>query len=222
MGLRRVHQSLDDAEGGRVHADTLGRVFDLLARPVAETIPPFVKLASAVGTFEVAWWIKLVVMLTIWREPCFSISVDGALGDVEEAGKLVAIFALKIFRGIFGEGLADEDAGIVDQRVDPAEAPRVAVSTTSLAVFGSAMSPARRVGRGVRENHNLFVTALLNGNEAIQGLRQRLDKVADDNGKDLDRDVKFGFPPCAYAPTTRPRSTPTWIARASSAAFPRA
>jgi alkanesulfonate monooxygenase SsuD/methylene tetrahydromethanopterin reductase-like flavin-dependent oxidoreductase (luciferase family) len=55
------------------------------------------------------------------------------------------------------------------------------------------------LGRGVRENHNLFVTALLNGNEAIQGLRQRLDKVAEDNGKDLDRDVKFGFLRCAYA-----------------------
>ncbi|GAA4339075.1 LLM class flavin-dependent oxidoreductase [Variovorax defluvii] len=55
------------------------------------------------------------------------------------------------------------------------------------------------LGRGVRENHNLFVTALLNGNEAIRGLRERLDKVAADNGKDLDRDVRFGFLRCAYA-----------------------
>ncbi|ANY17726.1 LLM class flavin-dependent oxidoreductase [Bordetella pseudohinzii] len=55
------------------------------------------------------------------------------------------------------------------------------------------------LGRGVRENHNLFVTALLNGNEAIAGLRGRLEKVAADNGKDLDRDVKFGFLRCGYA-----------------------
>ncbi|MCJ9714031.1 LLM class flavin-dependent oxidoreductase, partial [Bordetella hinzii] len=55
------------------------------------------------------------------------------------------------------------------------------------------------LGRGVRENHNLFVTALLNGNEAITGLRGRLEKVAADNGKDLDRDVKFGFLRCGYA-----------------------
>ena len=55
------------------------------------------------------------------------------------------------------------------------------------------------LGRGVRENHNLFVTALLNGKEGIQGLRERLVKVASDNGKDLDRDVKFGFLRCAYA-----------------------
>lgn len=55
------------------------------------------------------------------------------------------------------------------------------------------------LGRGVRENHNLFVTALLNGNDAIAGLRGRLEKVASDNGKDLDRDVKFGFLRCGYA-----------------------
>jgi alkanesulfonate monooxygenase SsuD/methylene tetrahydromethanopterin reductase-like flavin-dependent oxidoreductase (luciferase family) len=55
------------------------------------------------------------------------------------------------------------------------------------------------LGRGVREDHNLFVTALLNGKDAIAGLRARLEKVADDNGKDLDRDVKFGFLRCGYA-----------------------
>lgn len=59
------------------------------------------------------------------------------------------------------------------------------------------------LGRGVRENHNLFVTALLNGNEAITGLRGRLEKVAADNGKDLDRDVKFGFLRCGYASDNR-------------------
>ena len=55
------------------------------------------------------------------------------------------------------------------------------------------------LGRGVREGHNLFVTALLNGTEAIVALRERLDKVAADNGADLDEDVKFGFLRCAFA-----------------------
>lgn len=55
------------------------------------------------------------------------------------------------------------------------------------------------LGRGVRENHNLFVTALLNGNDAIAALRGRLENVASENGKDLDRDVKFGFLRCGYA-----------------------
>ena len=55
------------------------------------------------------------------------------------------------------------------------------------------------LGRGVREGHNLFVTALLNGTEAIVALRERLDKVAAENGADLDEDVKFGFLRCAFA-----------------------
>jgi alkanesulfonate monooxygenase SsuD/methylene tetrahydromethanopterin reductase-like flavin-dependent oxidoreductase (luciferase family) len=55
------------------------------------------------------------------------------------------------------------------------------------------------LGRGVRENHNLFVTALLGGQDAIKALRDKLDKVAEDNGKQLDRDVKFGLLRCAYA-----------------------
>jgi alkanesulfonate monooxygenase SsuD/methylene tetrahydromethanopterin reductase-like flavin-dependent oxidoreductase (luciferase family) len=55
------------------------------------------------------------------------------------------------------------------------------------------------LGRGMREGHNLFVTALLNGNEAIAELRGRLEQVAQTHGKDLDRDVKFGFLRCAFA-----------------------
>lgn len=55
------------------------------------------------------------------------------------------------------------------------------------------------LGRGVREGHNLFVTALLNGNAGITELRARLDKVASDHGKDLDEDVRFGFLRCAFA-----------------------
>jgi alkanesulfonate monooxygenase SsuD/methylene tetrahydromethanopterin reductase-like flavin-dependent oxidoreductase (luciferase family) len=55
------------------------------------------------------------------------------------------------------------------------------------------------LGRGVREGHNLFVTALLNGTDAIVSLRERLQKVAEDNGADLDDDVKFGFLRCAFA-----------------------
>ena len=55
------------------------------------------------------------------------------------------------------------------------------------------------LARGVREKHNLFVTALLNGNEAIRELRGKLDAVAQENGRDLDEDVKFGFLRCAFA-----------------------
>ncbi|WP_028605705.1 LLM class flavin-dependent oxidoreductase [Ottowia thiooxydans] len=55
------------------------------------------------------------------------------------------------------------------------------------------------LGRAVREGHNLFVTALLGGADALANLRGRLEKIAEDNGKDLDRDVKFGLLRCGYA-----------------------
>jgi alkanesulfonate monooxygenase SsuD/methylene tetrahydromethanopterin reductase-like flavin-dependent oxidoreductase (luciferase family) len=55
------------------------------------------------------------------------------------------------------------------------------------------------LGRAVREGHHLFVTALLRGHSGIRDLRERLEKVASDNGKNLDRDIKFGFLRCGYA-----------------------
>ncbi len=78
------------------------------------------------------------------------------------------------------------------------------------------------LGRGVREGHNLFVTALLNGTDAIVALRERLDKVAADNGADLDED-EVRLPALRLRLRQRPpRSTPTWTTRASSAASPKA
>ena len=55
------------------------------------------------------------------------------------------------------------------------------------------------LGRAVRENHNLFVTSLLNGSDAIRTLRGKMEKIAAGQGKDLDRDVKFGFLRCGFA-----------------------
>jgi len=55
------------------------------------------------------------------------------------------------------------------------------------------------LGRAVRENHNLFVTALLGGMDAVQRQRDKLVQVAEGEGKNLDKDVKFGFLRCAYA-----------------------
>jgi len=55
------------------------------------------------------------------------------------------------------------------------------------------------LGRAVRDGHNLFVTSLLNGNDAISTLRGKMEGIASKEGKDLDRDVKFGFLRCGYA-----------------------
>jgi alkanesulfonate monooxygenase SsuD/methylene tetrahydromethanopterin reductase-like flavin-dependent oxidoreductase (luciferase family) len=55
------------------------------------------------------------------------------------------------------------------------------------------------LSRGMQENHNLFVTALLNGSDVIRQVRDKLEKVAAENHKDLDEEVKFGFLRCAFA-----------------------
>ena len=54
------------------------------------------------------------------------------------------------------------------------------------------------LGRAIRDNHNLFVTALLNGLDAIKALRERLEGIAAKEGRSID-DTRFGFLRCGYA-----------------------
>jgi alkanesulfonate monooxygenase SsuD/methylene tetrahydromethanopterin reductase-like flavin-dependent oxidoreductase (luciferase family) len=54
------------------------------------------------------------------------------------------------------------------------------------------------LGRAISDNHNLFVTALLSGLDAIKALRERLEGIAAKEGRSID-DTHFGFLRCAYA-----------------------
>lgn len=57
---------------------------------------------------------------------------------------------------------------------------------------------AETLGLAIRDNHNLFVTALLNGLDAIKALRERLEGIAAKEGRSLDQ-TRFGFLRCGYA-----------------------
>lgn len=57
---------------------------------------------------------------------------------------------------------------------------------------------AETLGRAIRDNHNLFVTALLNGTDAIKALRERLEGIAAQEGRSIDA-TRFGFLRCTYA-----------------------
>ncbi|MDQ8730750.1 LLM class flavin-dependent oxidoreductase [Bradyrhizobium sp. LHD-71] len=57
---------------------------------------------------------------------------------------------------------------------------------------------AETLGLAVRDNHNLFVTALLNGHDAIKALRDKLEGIAEKQGRSIDT-VRFGFLRCGYA-----------------------
>jgi len=63
------------------------------------------------------------------------------LGNAEESGEVDAERAGEIGLALLGERFGDEDAGVVDQRVDTAE-PGQAVGDHPLGGPGSAMSPA--------------------------------------------------------------------------------
>lgn len=52
--------------------------------------------------------------------------------------------------------------------------------------------------RAMREGYNLFITALLGGNDAIRGLRAKMEEAADAAGTDVDA-TKYGFLRCGYA-----------------------
>lgn len=53
-------------------------------------------------------------------------------------------------------------------------------------------------GKAMRDGHNLFVTALLNGLDGVKTLRERLEGIADKEGRKVE-DTKFGFLRCAFA-----------------------
>ncbi len=52
--------------------------------------------------------------------------------------------------------------------------------------------------RAIREGHNLFVTALLNGTDKLQQIRENLTAIAEKQGKNID-DTKVGLLRCAFA-----------------------
>jgi len=52
--------------------------------------------------------------------------------------------------------------------------------------------------RAIREGHNLFVTALLNGTDRLHQMRESLSAIAGREGRDID-DTKLGLLRCAFA-----------------------
>jgi alkanesulfonate monooxygenase SsuD/methylene tetrahydromethanopterin reductase-like flavin-dependent oxidoreductase (luciferase family) len=57
---------------------------------------------------------------------------------------------------------------------------------------------AQTQARAIREGHNLFVTALLNGPQRLQEIRDQLAGVAAGEGRSID-DCRFAMLRCAYA-----------------------
>ena len=76
---------------------------------------------------------------------------DGALGELEEPAQVDPEDQVVVVGGVLGERLGDEDAGVVDQRVDPAE---LVAAPASIDPVGQARArrcrPARSAPAGRR------------------------------------------------------------------------
>ena len=86
-------------------------------------------------------------MLTTWPLPSLQHFANGPLGQREESGEIDSDHRCIVVSGVIGERLGDEHAGIVDERVDAAEAPEAPLMIRSV-VAASEMSPStvRRPG----------------------------------------------------------------------------
>ena len=127
-------------------------------------------------------------MLTMWPEPCFSISDGDPLRDVEEAGEVGRDLGVEVLGRVVGEGLGDEDAGIVDQRVDPPEA-RNRLPDHALG--------GRRIADVAADGQDVRITGLLDRaggrHDPIVAIAERLDQAGADALRRTGDDGDFLF-----------------------------
>jgi hypothetical protein len=113
---------------------------------------------------------------------------DGELRDVEEPGEVDTQDGSVVGLGILGEGFGDEDAGVVDERVDTTEPAHA---------FGDC--PLRRfpVGDVAGDGENIVVIRLLDGsrgrNHSVVALAIRLDESGADSLRCARDDCNFPF-----------------------------
>jgi hypothetical protein len=139
FGLGRIHLRLDNAGCDGVHADTALGVFDgkRFGCGVEAAHRQRLERGGQAGQRVVN---KARADLDNMAATLLFHLGDGELRHVEEADSVDAQGGGEVGFGIFGEGLGDEDAGIVDERVDAPE-PRLPSAITLSAVFRPAMSP---------------------------------------------------------------------------------
>jgi len=139
MGLDGVQRRLDVAERDRVHANTALGVLD------GERLGRRVEAALRQRREDGGNARHRVVDETRGDLDDMAAALlfhlgDGELRDVEESGEVDAQDGGVVGLGVLGEGLGDEDAGVVDECVDAPES-LYGFEIVRSAVFRSAMSP---------------------------------------------------------------------------------
>lgn len=121
VGFFAMHRRLDDARRYRVHPDSALGVFD------GQGFGGGVEAALGQGSEDRGHTVYRVVGQAGGDVDHVALALffhlgDGQLGDVEEAVEVDRQHRCVVFRGVGGERFGDEDAGVVDQGVDAAEA----------------------------------------------------------------------------------------------------
>src|SRR5262249_51538171 len=121
MSLRRVHRRFDDAGRNGIHPDALRGIFDgeRLRGGVDAALGQIGKHGRHRGNRMIG---KAGADVDDVAGALLQLLGRGAVRDVEEAGAIGPYHRLEVSDRIVREGLGDEDAGIVDERVDPPEA----------------------------------------------------------------------------------------------------
>lgn len=114
--------------------------------------------------------------------------------DVDQAPAVFSEYLDVILKGL-NQTIFDHDGTHI--RIPPTAISVRTVQKPTPPIWIAAGSP-RSMGRGYREGHNLFVTALHGGLDAVRGLREMLEQAAAAERKQVG-DVKVALLRCCYA-----------------------
>jgi alkanesulfonate monooxygenase SsuD/methylene tetrahydromethanopterin reductase-like flavin-dependent oxidoreductase (luciferase family) len=114
--------------------------------------------------------------------------------DIEDAPAIFNEFLDVLQLGLKEEGFAYEGRHI---RMPLTSISMRAVQKPAPPIWLATGHPETQA-RAIREGHNLFVTALLNGQDKLRQMRAGLSAIAAKEGRDID-DTKVGLLRCAFA-----------------------
>ena len=149
---------------------------------VAALRPPLVSEASTDGTPAIRMIDEARRDLHDMAASPFLHLGDGELGDAEEAGDVDAEDRGEVRLGVPGERLGDEDAGVVDERVDAPE-PRHGFKDHAfgrlpigdVAGDGKNLVVVRRLDRASRRDHAVIAIAIGPDERGADALRSARD-----------------------------------------------
>ena len=203
MRLGGMHRRLDDAQGDRIHPDAALRILDCqrFGRGVQAALCQGCKHGRRAGDRVVDQACRdlhhMAAALLLHLG-------NGELGDVKETGDVDAHHRRVVSLGVLGERLPDEDAGVVDERVDAPE-PRHAFGNRALGCLSVGdvagdrddIVIVRRPDRARgRDNPVIAVTIRLDerGADALRGTS---------NDSHFPFGAHFGNLPCSWEPRER-------------------